>query len=399
VSSHDFMNEGSEQKPFSVPEIAVGGIAIAAIAFIGVTMLWPQSPSPAAAARGTTAPPWDAALAVASPATVGRSADGGSLSREWQLAEPAAAADSYLARQADDLPDRGPSAALVRGPSNVPTPPAPESPAKKTPAPVTAMQPGAQRSATALSGRLLEAIRAEDPENAPPQRPARAPPRPSGAERNPLNQSDATSIQSKLHELGYYFGEEKGVWGVASRSSLRDFKRMNGLQDDDKWDQETKERLLSGPGVHAYRTFIGRWALNANECLQRDEGVQLVISSRGAETASGKCDFRSFKQETEDSWRIQAVCSASGRSWSADIGLRLAGPKLHWSSEKGAETYLRCLKTYDCQPGKPCLAAGSMISTERALDERRGSCPRFAGGIQLPSWSWPSWLCRPSGST
>jgi Putative peptidoglycan binding domain len=398
VSSHDFMNEGSEQKPFSVPEIAVGGIAIAAIAFIGVTMLWPQSPSPAAAARGTTAPPWDAALAVASPATVGRSADGGSLSREWQLAEPAAAADSYLARQADDLPDRGPSAALVRGPSNVPTPPAPESPAKKTPAPVTAMQPGAQRSATALSGRLLEAIRAEDPENAPPQRPARAPPRPSGAERNPLNQSDATSIQSKLHELGYYFGEEKGVWGVASRSSLRDFKRMNGLQDDDKWDQETKERLLSGSGVHAYRTFIGRWALNANECLQRDVGAQLVISSRGAETASGKCDFRSFKQENENSWRIQAVCSGSGRSWSADIGLRLAGPKLYWSSEKGAETYLRCLKTHDCQPGKPCLAAGSVVSTQRARDERLGPCPRLAGGARFP-WSWPSWLCRESGST
>ena len=228
------------------------------------------------------------------------------------------------------------------------------------------MQPAAQRSATALSGRLLEALRAEDPEDAPPQRRARAPSRPSGAERSPLNQSDATSIQSKLHELGYYFGEEKGVWGVASRSSLRDFKRMNGLQDDDKWDQETKERLLSGPGVHAYRTFIGRWALNANECLQRDEGAQLVISSRGAETASGKCDFRSFKQETENSWRIQAVCSGSGRSWSADIGLRLAGPKLYWSSEKGTETYLRCLRTHDCQPGKPCPAAGSVISTQRA---------------------------------
>jgi Putative peptidoglycan binding domain len=421
VSFYPFMNTESEQEPFSVAKFAVGAIALAAvtlISFIGVTMLWPQSPSPAAPARGATTPPRDIALVVASPATAGRSADGGSMSRERQPAEPAAAPDSFLVGRADDLPDRGPSAALVRGPSNVPTPPAPESPAKKTPAPVTAMQPGAPRSATALSGRLLEILRAEDPENAPPQRPARAPPRPSGAERNPLNQSDATSIQrrlheqrdsfnrsdatsiqSRLHELGYYFGDEKGVWGVASRSSLRDFKRMNGLQDDDKWDQETKERLLSGPGVHAYRTFIGRWALNANECLQRDEGVQLVISSRGAETASGKCDFRSFKQESENSWRIQAVCSASGRSWSADIGLRLAGPKLHWSSEKGAETYLRCLKTYDCQPGKPCLAAGSMISTERALDERRGSCPRFAGGIQLPSWSWPSWLCRPSGST
>ncbi len=394
MSFDHFMNTGSEEEPFSAPKLAVRAIALAAvtlIAFIGVTMWWPQSPSPAAPARGPTAPPWDAALVDPSPATAGRSTDGASMSRERQPAEPAAAPESLSVRRADDLPDRGlnaapvwgPSAALVRGPSNARTPPAPESPAEKTPAPVTAMQPVAPRSATALSGRLLEILRTEDPEDAPPQRPAQEPPRPSGAERNPLNQSDATSIQRRLHELGYYFGDEKGVWGVASRRALRDYKRMNGLQDDDKWDRETKERLLSGPGVHAYRTFVGRWALDADECQQRDEGAQLVISSRSAETASGKCDFRSFKQETENSWRIRAVCSASGRSWSADIGLRLAGPQLHWSSEKGVETYVRCLKTNVCHPGKPCLVAGSMISTERALDEGRGSWARLGEDIRL----------------
>jgi Putative peptidoglycan binding domain len=355
VSFHRFMNTGSEQEPFSVPEFAAGGVALGAvalIALIGVTMSQPQGPSPAAPARVAAAPPWDATLVVASPATVGRSPDGGGMSRERQPAEPAAAPDPLLVRRTVDLPDRGPNAAPVWGPSAAPvrglraapTPPAPESPAENTPAPVTAMQPVEPRSATALSARLLDILR-EDPEDTPPRRPAQEPPWSSGAERNPLNRSDATSMQRRLQELGYYFGDDKGVWGVASRKALRDFKRVNGLQDDDKWDRETEERLLSGPGVHASRTFIGRWALDAIECLNHDDGALLVINSRGAEAAGGKCDFRSFKQETANSWRIRAVCSASGKSWSADIGLRLVGPQLHWSSEKGVETYVRCLKT------------------------------------------------------
>ena len=83
VLFHEF---GIRAGPFSVARIAVGAVALAAVtlmAFIGVTMLLP--------ARGLSSPPRDVALAVASPATAGRPADGGSLSREWQPAEPAAA--------------------------------------------------------------------------------------------------------------------------------------------------------------------------------------------------------------------------------------------------------------------------------------------------------------------
>jgi Putative peptidoglycan binding domain len=405
---YPFMNSESEQGPFSPVRFVVGAVALAAvtlIAFIGVTMLLP--------ARGLTSPPRDIALAVTSPATAGRSADGGSLSREWQPAEPAAAPDSFLDRQADDLPDR----LADRAPSNVPTPPAPESPAKKTPAPVTATQPGTQRNATALSGRLLAAIRAEDPEDAQPQRPARAAPRraaqepprragqesprPTAAERNPLVRADATSIQARLQELGYYSGdgEEKGVWGDSSRRALRDFKRMNGLQDDDKWDRDTETQLLSSPGVPASRTFIGRWALNADDCLQRDDGTQLVIDARGAEAASGKCEFRSFKQDGVTSWRVAAACSAPGKSsWSADIGLKLNGQQLQWSSERGTDNYVRCLKS----PSKPvsrtaalphevlfCSGRCDLNGSVNALKDT-GSCPPYCrpGASALPPPPW-----------
>ena len=421
MSFYPFMNTESEREPFSVARFAVGAAALAAvtlIAFIGVTMLLP--PSPAAPARGLTTPPRDVALAVASPATTGRSADGGSLSREWQPAEPAAAPDSFLDRQADDLPDQGPS--------NVPTPPAPESPAKKkTPAPVTAMRPGSQRnaieqrsameqrSATELSPGFLKILRAEDAEDAPPQRPARAaprrtaqepprrsaqePPRPTGAERNPLVRADATSIQARLQELGYYSGEgdEKGVWGDSSRRALRDFKRMNGLQDDDKWDRDTETQLLSSPGVPASRTFIGRWAINEGDCLQRDDGTQLIMDARGAEAASGKCEFRSFKQDSATSWRVAAACTAPGKSsWSADIGLKLNGQQLQWSSERGTDTYVRCLKS----PSKPAsrtaalphevLFCSGRCDLNGSVNALKDSCPPYCrpGASALPPPPW-----------
>jgi Putative peptidoglycan binding domain len=413
VSFDHFMNNESERKQFSVPEIAVGGIAVAAIAFIGATMLWPQSPSPAVLARGATAPPWDAALALASPATGGQSADGGSMPGERQPAEPAAAPDSFLARQADDLPDRGPNAALVRGPSNVPTP-----------TPVTAVQPGARRNATALSGPLLAALRAEDPEDTPPPRSVREPPRRStqepprrpaqeaprrsaqepprltGAERNPQFRSDATLIQARLQELGYYSGDgdEKGVWGDSSRRALRDFKRVNGLQDDDKWDRDTETQLLSSPGVPASRTFIGRWALDANECKQRGDGTQLVIDARGAEAASGKCEFRSFKQDSVASWRVRAVCSAPGKPpWNAEIGLKLNGPQLQWSSERGAETYVRCLKSPSAPVSRSaalpheilfCSGRCDLSGSVNALKDT-GSCPPYCRPGATSALSWP----------
>ncbi len=320
MSPYNVMNKGSEQKPFSIYKLVAGGIAVALIAFVGVTLWLPPRPSPATPARAT-ARSWDAALVVAAP---------------------------------PPTPRQPPSAAPPAPPVSAAPPPAVAEPsAERASAPLTAMQPVEPRSATALSSSFLDILRSEDLEDAPPRRQAqepprrqaREPPRSTGAERNPLNRSDTASIQRKLQELGYYAGDDKGVWGDASRRALQDFKRMNGLQDDDKRDRETEAQLLSGPGVPASRTFIGRWALDAEACLQRADGTQLVIDTRHAETSGGKCDFRSFKQESEGSWRVQAACSASGKSWSSDIALKLNGPRLRWSSERGTETYVRCLKS------------------------------------------------------
>ena len=162
-----------------------------------------------------------------------------------------------------------------------------------------------------------------------------------GAVRNPLDHSDALWIQRRLRDLGYYFGDADGTWGSTSRHSLRDFKIINRLQDNDTWDEET-ERRLSDQNQKG-TTFIGLWGMDMDQCQHVQNGsAAITVSSRRAETAGGACNFRSVRRESPNRWVIQALCSADGNSWNANISLKLIGSKLVWSSERGTETYIRC---------------------------------------------------------
>ena len=353
------MNTGLEQKPFSISELAVSGLALASVtltAFVGVSVSLPQdqapvaseapaaftlSAAPVAPAQVDATPPWGAALAVASPprARPGETSGGAGVSRALQFAAPAVEPEAPPAMAAEA--------------EKVPAAVATEPPVERMPAPA-GVRSARARSSPTQPGGFIEMLRNDDGEPAPPWKlPDADPPgkladpapKPAGPDRNTPNRSDAATMQRRLHDLGYYFGDSTGVWGAESRKALRDFKRTNGLPDDDQWDRETKQRLLSGTSAPARRTFVGRWALDSEECVQRDDAGRLVIDARGAETTGGKCDFQSLKQENANSWRVRAICSVSGRSWNADIGLRLVGPTLQWSSERGTETYVRCLKS------------------------------------------------------
>jgi hypothetical protein len=165
---------------------------------------------------------------------------------------------------------------------------------------------------------------------------------PSEPELNPQNPSNAIWVQARLADLGYFTASRSGFWGPASRSALRDFKSMNGLQEDDQWDKETEQRLSSKQVVPAAKTFIGAWAEDTDECRT---GAPLVINSRAAKAVGGECDFRSVKRETAARWHVEAVCSDGESSWNANVNLKLNAPKLIWSSERGTATYVRCAKT------------------------------------------------------
>jgi hypothetical protein len=162
-----------------------------------------------------------------------------------------------------------------------------------------------------------------------PARAETAASKPPETERSPVNRSDAMWIKERLRDLGYFSGNRDGVWDTASRNALHDFKSLNGLSPDDRWDKETEQRLSSGEGIPADSTFIGGWATDVDQCQQgRGHGAPIVITSRAAETASAQCSFRSITREVATWWRVTAMCSAGRNSWTAKLQLRLTTPNL-----------------------------------------------------------------------
>ncbi len=339
------MNLNNEQEPFSLSEFAAGSTAVAAvalIAFLGVRVSQPPNPPP------------NISQATPSPAAAPSSSA--------EVSQPRRHVPTATARARQSPP---PNDVIMRvsessGPDSAASNPPPSNPVatkgspasnflvEAAPSTIVEMQsPNIGGPPPPLIGPL-DLFRTKDAISVQPARPVReaAIPAPPEAERNPSNRSDAVWIQTKLHDLGYFAGNGDGVWGPASRNALRDFKTMNGLQEDDKWDRETEQRLLlSKQNVPASSTFIGGWAQSVEECQRfRGGGAPLVIRSRGAESDSVKCSFRSVKREVATMWRIQAACSAAGQSWNANVSLKLAGSNLNWSSERGSETYVRCLK-------------------------------------------------------
>ena len=101
--------------------------------------------------------------------------------------------------------------------------------------------------------------------------------------------------------------------------------------------------------------YIGIWAREPAECRHRAADDQRIrIDARSAESGGGRCAFRSVRQEEADRWRVRASCNDGLESWSANISLRMVGPNLRWSSERGTETYVRCPN-----PAGPVRQAGA----------------------------------------
>jgi len=365
------MNAKIEQGRSSVSELAAGAVAIVAVAlitFLGVrtTPLGEAPPAP----PSSDAPRLEVARSEATRSIAPEQDDA---SRRPALVEPNRAepsrAEPSRAEPSRVEPSRAePSQApevtgssadakptgLASAPSSPPADPSTSTPApplpsldpaiQYSPAPLTRTNPLEAEGAGSSSSAAPEASRRDPATRARPasQTATAAIPSPGETERDPLNRAHAMLIQSKLHELGYYFGDGDGAWGPVVRKALRDFKTANGLQENEQWDRETEERLWSARAVRA-ATFIGVWAREAAECRHHEGDDQRIrIDSHGAEVTGGKCEFRSVKLEAASRWRVLAVCSAARNSWTAHISLRLVGSNLRWSSERGTETYVRC---------------------------------------------------------
>jgi DNA-binding helix-hairpin-helix protein with protein kinase domain len=155
-----------------------------------------------------------------------------------------------------------------------------------------------------------------------------------------LNTRGITSIQGRLHALGYTTSVS-GVWDTATRAALRDFKVTNHLDASTTWDIATQQSLEAVTALPVTRSFVGNWS--TAECrLDPEQEAPLSINSyRAKSNAGGVCDFRQISNFGQG-WRIQAVCHTSAERWASVITLKLDGAELIWSSGRGTARYFRC---------------------------------------------------------
>jgi Putative peptidoglycan binding domain len=294
------MKSKFEQKLFSRSELAGGSVALAAVAMIalfgfGVV----QIPSLAALRSfSTVSIPLPRALTGSSPTQPSEPSNGSGVAQEQQPYRLASGVDDQNPREASVLNTSG-----------------------------SALAYAAEGGSSSPSGKPLQALPAVLTQTHTADT-AVLPPPPETA-RSPLNRSDAMWIQERLHDLGYFSGERDGVWDLASRNALHDFKSMNGLSPDDRWDKGSEQRLSSGRGIPADSTFIGRWANDIGQC-RGDHGAPIVITSRAAETGIAECNFQSVTRQVASRWRVTAMCSAGKNSWNANMQLKLTTPNLTW---------------------------------------------------------------------
>lgn len=71
---------------------------------------------------------------------------------------------------------------------------------------------------------------------------------------NLLDRADGARVQQRLAALGYLNGTADGIWGPRSRTALKEFRRINGLGLDDRWEITTQLALLSEQALRAGST-------------------------------------------------------------------------------------------------------------------------------------------------
>lgn len=128
-------------------------------------------------------------------------------------------------------------------------------------------------------------------------------PPPPGAKLNPLNRPDSEWIQQRLADLGYYEGDIDGLWGIAARGALHEFKTTNHLSGDDEWDAATELALKSDGAVRALDSFAARWPTRSLFCAAAP-----VVADDGTARTSGSENAKSFA-ELSNLCRTAAVAS------------------------------------------------------------------------------------------
>jgi hypothetical protein len=91
-------------------------------------------------------------------------------------------------------------------------------------------------------------------------------------------------------------------------------------------------------------SFSGVWGADASACSARTNKkgmLPTLINDGGAWAGETSCRFKDKKQ-TNDGWSVVAACSSPRERWTSTVRLKVTGPRLTWSSERGTQSYVRC---------------------------------------------------------
>jgi hypothetical protein len=122
---------------------------------------------------------------------------------------------------------------------------------------------------------------------------------------------------------------------------------------DATWDETTQRKLFSdaaafnSPATRAGNNFdfLGGWTPTQGECGDPSDPPPMTITTQGASTGGGVCQFNSIRNEGNGIWRVAAKCVVGSETWPANIRLAVTNKGLNWTSEKGQQFYYRCPST------------------------------------------------------
>jgi hypothetical protein len=103
-------------------------------------------------------------------------------------------------------------------------------------------------------------------------------------------------------------------------------------------------------------SYSGVWGADASACSAKHNKkgmLPTLIDNDGAWAGDTFCKFKNKKQ-TAAGWDVVASCSDTKERWTARVKLKVQGNQLTWTSQRGAQTYVRCER-------------GSMVATAQAL--------------------------------
>jgi len=228
-------------------------------------------------------------------------------------------------------------------PPSAPAPPSADAPPVESPRLVEPAQPPQGSSVPGSPGASQRFTLASEPSVPPPGPGMAATPPPMPAPLRPALDPRIEYSPAPLATTNPL--ETEGVRttrGQAPDPSQRD---EAARAEQKSWPAKSAQTAEPARPARA-ETFAGVWAREARDCRHRDgdDDQRIRIDQRGAQAVGARCVFHSVKQETAGRWRVRALCTVAPNSWTANISLRLVGPNLRWSSERGTETYVRCPK-------------------------------------------------------